>query len=190
MSEERKDIEGYQGIYQISNYGRVYSIRSQKHLRQSISKLGYATVLLSVNGARKYPLIHRLVAKAFIPNPNNKPTVNHKNEIKTDNYVGNLEWATMREQIMHGTRSKRAVIATDWKARELKYDRKKMSKKQMKVILQYTLEGEFVAEHIGIKETAKKLGLLWQNISACVHGRCKSCGGYQWKLKDTTVRET
>jgi len=108
-----KDIDGYEGIYQVSNLGRVKSLnrvsvisdgrevfRLGKLLNPNINKInGYASVLLGYKGKRKY--IHRLVAKAFIPNPENKPCINHKNKTRTYNYTENLEWVSYLENNLH-----------------------------------------------------------------------------------------
>lgn len=89
--------------YEVSNIGRVRNINGSLKSQQ-LDKYGYLVTDLYINGERKNMKIHRLVAETFIPNPDNKPTVNHINEIKTDNYVENLCWFTTKEQNSHGTR--------------------------------------------------------------------------------------
>ncbi len=114
-----KDIKGHENLYQISNYGNVRSLdryiiikeknkptpykRYYKGKRKipSIVTCGYLSVALYNKTIRKTILVHRLVGKAFIPNPENKPEINHKNTIKTDNRVGNLEWSTCKENMNH-----------------------------------------------------------------------------------------
>jgi len=86
------------GFYLISDDGRLYSVRSGKFLKPDFDRYGYIYYVVSINGIRSTAKAHRLVAQAFIPNPQNKPTVNHKNGIRTDNTVCNLEWATTLEQ--------------------------------------------------------------------------------------------
>ena len=114
VHEQWRDIPGYEGLYQVSDQGRVRSLdhyaRSGfgsvrlapgKVLKPGITVNGYAQVALSNDGQREYPFVHRLVAQAFHPNPKNKEQVNHKNGIKTDNRVDNLEWCSMSENLYH-----------------------------------------------------------------------------------------
>ena len=100
-----KEIKGYEGLYQISSEGDVFSATRQGSpgtvLRQSVANTGYRRVCLSKKNIRKAFDVHRLVATAFIPNPKNLPTVNHKNFDKTDNGIENLEWMTFVENLKH-----------------------------------------------------------------------------------------
>lgn len=99
--EEWKEVKGYEGIYEISNTGKVKSNRSSILLKLRKTKDGYPTCSLCLNGIKKKVLIHRLVCIAFILNPEKKKTVNHKDGIKTNNNVSNLEWATNKENNIH-----------------------------------------------------------------------------------------
>ena len=109
-----KDIEGYEGLYAVSNTGKVYSYKSKKILRSNATELrcGYINVLLTKDGKRKQKYIHRLVAQAFIPNPENKPEVNHIDHNPQNNHVDNLEWVTKNENIvayLHSEKRKQAM---------------------------------------------------------------------------------
>lgn len=104
-----KDIKGYEDLYAITTFGRVWSYKNQKFLRPGLDKDGYQLVNLCVNYKKRTFKVHRLVAEAFIPNPDGKPQVNHKDEVKTNNSVSNLEWATIKENVNHGTGIQRSA---------------------------------------------------------------------------------
>ena len=106
-----KDIPGYEGLYQVSNFGRVKSLRKAIIMSIRINKKGYSTIGLSKNGVFNRKSIHRLVAEAFIPNPDNLPQVNHKDEVKTNNCVENLEWCDNYYNLMYGTGNDRRIIS-------------------------------------------------------------------------------
>lgn len=99
-----KDIAGYEGLYQISNFGRVkrtYRNGNVKILKSWINRQGYLIVDLCKNSKRKHFPVHRLVAQAFIPNPENKPEPNHEDGNKFNNHVSNLKWVTRAENVQH-----------------------------------------------------------------------------------------
>lgn len=107
-----KDIEGYEGLYQVSNTGKVRSLNykgtgKKKIWKYAITVNTYKQIALCKNGEIKYYYIHRLVAQAFIPNPNNYPVVNHKDENKSNNVVWNLEWCTQEYNCNYGTCQRR-----------------------------------------------------------------------------------
>lgn len=106
MKEQWKPIVESNGMYEVSNTGKVRSLNYNKtgrirELKQKINRYGYCVVTLHIEGKQKYPTVHRLVANAFIPNPDNKPQINHKSGVKTDNRVENLEWSTSSENVKH-----------------------------------------------------------------------------------------
>lgn len=122
MIEIWKDIEGYEGLYEVSSYGRVRSLQRtrkgsygsirivyEKILNHKIDKDGYHTVSLSKEGKMKYIRVHRLVAQAFIPNPDNLPQVNHRDEDKSNNCVENLEWCDAKYNSNYGTAKERML---------------------------------------------------------------------------------
>ena len=151
-----KDIEGYEGLYQVSKLGEVYSFKSNKYLKKLTNKGGYLRVQLCKHGKVTNQSIHRLVAEAFIPNPDNKPQVNHIDENKGNNTVSNLEWVTAKENCNHGTRSKRLY-------------------KPIRAI--DIANGEY-NHYVSVNECAEKLNLKYQNISAVLNGRQKTAGGF------------
>ncbi|MDO5575339.1 MAG: NUMOD4 domain-containing protein [bacterium] len=183
-----KPISGYEDFYLVSNMGRIWSVRSGRALKLPVSKTGYCRTHLSVDGIVKIYSVHRLVAQAFIPNPQNKPTVNHINENKQDNRVENLEWATYHEQNIHGTRTERVRKSTDYKARSIdyavvasKHNYYEINKEQMKPVLQFDKYGNFIARHEGVASAARNVGICASHICCCLKGRRKSSGGYKWK---------
>lgn len=129
LIEEWRDIEGYEGLYQISNLGRVKSLSriaidrrgiphyvNERILKQAFDKNGYCLVGLHINGKIKSGKVHRLVASAFIDNPHNLPDVNHKDENKSNNNVDNLEWCTPKYNINYGTcldRIAKTIVETE-----------------------------------------------------------------------------
>lgn len=178
--EEWRDIEGYEGLYQVSNYGRVKSLErticekggkvrkvSEKILKQILGKNGYFGVGLSKNGISKRTNIHRLVAEAFITNPNKYNFVNHKDECKTNNFVDNLEWCTNEYNIKYGSAKER------------------MRKKHEKPIYQYTLEWELVDIYESVKKAAEANGFAASCISNCALGKQgrKQHNGYRWSFE-------
>lgn len=104
-----KDIEGFEGLYQITSDGQVYSVKRRIYMKPQYDKDGYQCVGLRKDGKYHRFFIHRLVALAYVPNPEGKATVNHLDECKTNNNYTNLAWATQKEQNIHGTRTERAA---------------------------------------------------------------------------------
>ena len=125
-SEIWKDVVGYEGFYQVSNKGNVYSITRKdsigrklggRMLKPCYDRDGYLRVYLCKNGKRKTRFIHRLVAGAFLPNPNGYSEINHRDENKVNNYANNLEWCTREHNVNHGTMIERAAQARSKKVR-------------------------------------------------------------------------
>ena len=160
-----KDIEGFEGLYQVSNLGRVKSLgngltwKTERILKTVRTKDGYLKLVLSKNNVRKYFRVHRLVAQAFIPNPDNLPEVNHKNEDKTDNRVENLEWCTLDYNIRYGTHFKRS------------------GKARRKPVL--CVETGIVYPSVSIAAISVKG--LYGNISSCCNGKRNTAYGYHWQ---------
>ena len=166
MTEELKDIKDYEGLYAITRDGDVWSYKSNKFLKHKLAR-GYHQVILCKEGKGKTYYIHRLVAKVFIPNPDNLPQVNHKDEDKSNNCVENLEWCDVKYNINYGTRTKRAA------------------KKQSIPVYCEELNRTFNSQ----VEAAKELGLNRCNIVSCCKGKRKTTGGYHWRYAETSVEE-
>ena len=185
MEEIFKDIENYEGLYQISNFGRVYSIKRNRFLNPKKSGNGYRQVVLYKEDKHKYCYVHRLVAQAFIPNPQNLPQINHISEIKSDNRAENLEWCTAKYNLTYGTKIQRMMQHPNWK-KTIKKAIKKGVEKTSKKVLCFTKQGKLIAEYSSTHEAARKLGISNGNISSCCKERkgFKSAGGYLWRYKE------
>ncbi len=109
LDEVFRDCKYYEELYEVSNYGRVRNKRTKRFLTQHDNGKGYLFVQLWRNNKGKREYVHRLVALAFIPNPDKKPTVNHKDEDKQNNYVENLEWMTYKENNNYRTHTERSM---------------------------------------------------------------------------------
>lgn len=177
-----KDIKGYEGSYQVSNMGRVKSFcRKTRILKPQKTQDGYLQVCLCRDGKKKRLYVHRLVAGSFIPNLENKETINHINEIKTDNHVSNLEWMTRAENNNHGTHTERGVKKRKGRKQSKEWIDKR-AKGNSKPVLQFTLDGKLVKEWSSITEAGKS-GFTPSNIIKCCRGKQKTSKGYIWKYK-------
>jgi hypothetical protein len=151
--------------YEVSDTGLIMNRRTGKILKPMENHKGYLYVnLYDEEGKIKKFRVHRLVAEAFIPNPENKPQVNHKNGNKHDNRVENLEWVTNVENYRHAAE-------------------KGLTKPTVSVV-QYTLDGEYVAEYSSITEASKAVGGRDCQISQCCRMLVNTAYGYVWRYKD------
>lgn len=183
-----KPINGYEGLYEVSNLGNVRSLDrtiirrgkttkiAGRNIKLKKSKTGYLECCLSKNDKQTYRLVHRLVGETFLINPANLPQINHKNEDKTKNFVfvnddgsidyekSNLEWCDAKYNMNYGARAQKVV------------------KKRSKKIYQY--DGD---ELVGIWQNAEIaanfLGIQRRHICSCCNGKRKTCGGYKWSYK-------
>ena len=185
MEEIWKDIEGYEGKYMVSSLGRVRSVRKDVILTPNTNNSGYMMVHLKNDGQRKCKLIHRLVAEAFIPNPNNKPCCDHINACKTDNRVENIRWVSHKENSNNPlTRNNNSIAKKGVLVGEKNgmYGRKGDKCPNSKVVLQYDKDGNFIREWGRTMDIRRELNL---HVGACCRGERKTCGGYIWKYKRT-----
>lgn len=179
-----KEIEGYAGLYEISNWGNIRSLKFGRKLNPVVNSSGYKLISLSKEGKGKSFSVHRLVAEAFIPNSNNYPCINHKDENKTNNHVSNLEWCTQKYNCNYGNYSKKlseAMKTSDvMKNKKLSEKHKKNISKSIRgdknprsrKILCVTT-GEMFSY---IDEVKEKYNIKTAGISACCRGVRKSAG--------------
>ena len=176
MKEEIwKDIEGYEGKYQASNKGNMKSLNYNNTGKERILKPkkdsgGYLQVHLSKDGKGKWYLVHRLVATAFIPNPQGYKEVNHIDEDKTNNCVENLEWCSRSYNMTYNGRAKKVA--------------KKIGKKLSKPVIGIDKVTGLIVEFASAHEAERETGIAQQNICACCKGKRNSCGGFYWMYAD------
>ena len=172
MKEEWRDINGYEGYYQVSNLGKIWSKKTNRILsHHSDSNTGYCRLILRRNGKNIGCLVHRLVAEAFIDNPYNKPEVNHLDEDKTNNNMANLEWCTKLENENWGTKRERCVKNTNYEL---------IAEQNRKPVNQYTLDGILIRTWRTANDCKRKLGYDNSSIAKCCNGKLKTAYGYRW----------
>lgn len=175
MREVWKPILGFENLYAVSNLGNVKRLstelkkgtgnyaRGEHLLSKRTNRNGYIAVDLYKENQRSQFFVHRLVAQAFIENPNKLPCVNHKDENKANNSADNLEWCTQKYNMNYGTCQKR------------------ISKSNSKKVIQKTKDNIFVKKYNSIIEAERETGISDGNISDCLHSRRKSAGGFLWE---------
>ena len=217
MEEVWKDVPGYEGIYAASttglvkNYGRQLGWRNggkekPKVLKQRKDEKGYMRVsLVDGNGKRTFWGVHRIIATTFIPNPENKPFIDHINSVKDDNRVENLRWCTSVENAHNPITFKKYLKAMEGQRGKIlsAEHRKKLSetrkgahpssetralqslrrKESARSIVQLSLSGEVIKEWESVLSASEQLGIDKSAIYKCINGKLHKTGGFKWKLK-------
>ena len=161
ITELWKDIDGYDGLYQVSSFGNVQ--RAGKQIRQNVNKRsGYHSVMLCKNGAAKRHYVHRLVAAAFVAHNVCGNHVNHIDEDKSNNRADNLEWCTQEYNNHYGEHAP--------------------AKAKAKGVVQCQEDGAAIAVYSSAEEASQSTGVLRQSIGKCCLGKRKRAGGYYWKF--------
>lgn len=176
--ENWKPIAGFEGLYEVSSFGRIKSIKrkvranacgirvvKERILHPCVTSLGYANVVLCKNGVHLNACVHRLVARAFIPNPMCLKEVNHKDENKLNNRVENLEWCDRAYNANYGTGIARCA------------------EKRYKPVEMLDIDsGAVISSFVSVKDAMLNTGICNKRISAVCTGRAKTAGGYKWRF--------
>lgn len=160
MEEKWKDVVGFEGFYKVSNSGDVKN-KKGKLKKKILDKDGYVYYFLYKDGKRKSARAHRLVAEAFIPNPENKPVINHKDENKQNNSDTNLEWC------------------------DVNYNNRYSKSKK---VLQFDLKGNFIKEWECVRDIVRELGFNIECITGCCSRKYKTSHGFIWRYKNTSKK--
>lgn len=207
-NEEWRDIVDFEGLYQVSNLGNVKSFheKGKKGGNRAFrkDKDGYSVLFLHKNGKLYIKKVHRLVAIAFMPNPHNKPCIDHINTNKNDNRVQNLRWCTIKENAenplsrAHISKARLGTKASEETRKKFSLQRRGHlnsmygknhtieTKKKMSIpVLQFDMQGNLINEFYGAADASQKTGIHRQTIVGVLKGRGKTAGGYIWKYKDS-----
>lgn len=183
MQEVWKPVKGYEGVYEVSSLGNVASLNyrctgRRQLLRQGIATVGYPVVLLSFGEKAKMAYVHRLVADTFIPNPDEKPQVNHLDGNKRNNAVSNLEWCSGQENMKHAARTGLVDMGKAWKV---------SVRKSSKAVLQVDSSGKVIASFPSLSAAGRAVSAGHSTILSCAKGERETAGGYRWKLAGDAV---
>lgn len=156
-----KDISGYEGHYQVSNCGRIKSLKYGKEtiMSEKLNSMGYVDIIFTKSNEQKSIRVHRIVAEAFLDNSQGYPVINHIDGDKKNNHIDNLEWCT------YSHNNKQAYL---------------QGQNKTKPIIQLTLDGVFIKEWNSMKEASEAVGAHSSNIRKCIQQKIKTAGGFLW----------
>lgn len=168
FNEIWKDVVGFEGLYEVSNHGRVRRADTKRMKATPLNVYGYPQVNLYKDGVSHLSRVHRLVAIAFIPNPDGFDCINHKDENPTNNNVSNLEWCDRAYNNNYGTHNRKIAVS------------------HSKAVLQYNLNGVFAREWLSATQASRELGIPQMSINSCCLHKPKynQAKGFLWKYKD------
>lgn len=169
----QKQIRGYEGIYDITSDGRIYSHNIKRYMRTYENNKGYELVTLSKEGEKQHFLVHRLVAKHFVEGYEEGKEVNHKDGIKTNNKASNLEWVTRRENVQHAIKQGKFDIRTAQETARVR---------NRKPVAKLDLEGNTLKIFGSAKEAEEKTGTPRSKISMVCNGHRRTSNGFSWKF--------
>ena len=195
INEEWRDVKGFEGMYEVSNKGNIRSVdrfvNNKSHtktlikgtnIKPQINHKGYMAVILHKEGRPYSRVIHRLVAEAFIDNPNKLPQVNHIDTIKTNNAVENLEWITNYDNMQHAIANGCYDNAfTERRLLAVKENLKKAVESRKRQVSQYDRSGKFIRTYSSTREAGMLTGTCDSKITSVCRGKRKTTGGYIWK---------
>lgn len=176
--------------YEISDMGEIKSLKNgmEKILKPQLAKRGYYIINLCKNGSVYHKTIHRLVAQAFIPNPDNKPCIDHINGCRIDNRVCNLRWCTQKDNLNYEIAKKniskahKGKVLTDEHKKKISESNKGKPKPHFeKRIDQYTIDGTYIKTWKSTMDIERSLGFIHNNISSVCKGKYKQAYGFKWK---------
>ena len=195
MEEIWKPIEGYEGLYEVSTMGRIKRLYReilrrrmgllilQERILEPGKNKGYPRLILKDrNHIGKNHSVHILVAKAFIPNPENKPCIDHINGDRSDNRVENLRWCTVAENNGYEL-ARKHFSESKTGTKNGMYGTRGKNSPSHKPVLQYDMDGNFIKKYYGIAEAQRETGVQFKNISKVCKGDRRHAGGYIWKYE-------
>lgn len=167
-----RPVVGFEGAYEVSNLGNIRSFKVGDGILMTPNrkKYGYMKVILFKDRKPCYKSLHRIVAEAFIPNPNNLPQVNHIDENPSNNRVENLEWCTPADNCNHGTRNDRISMS--------------LTKKYGVPVYQFSMDGEFIARYDSLSDAGRATSLSPSSIRHACLGERESVGGFMWSFAE------